>query len=300
MNTLKLIAVFGICLFLKASLLIGEQAAGEETTVTVTEAPVVTTANGVRVETKTIETQTNPKKENETHTTTSHSSGPKHFQGSSETKIENNITIDGRGLAYGALPAAAAPAIVSAVAQEATASRSVSITPIAGVSAFYGTWYNNMASRGTVGLILDIPIISVLSLEAEGQVSRFSVRSADYQVQPLNQYTGGANAKLTLGRGLIQPYIGAGMMAVYYEGMRSNNSNGISQPNQTIGAGQLVAGADLNLFGVVSVGARGEYLRPMTNLPRQSGYEYSSQGGGVGSLLQADFYRLLGTVKISF
>lgn len=303
MKTLRLVTLFGICLFLKASLLKAEEANPakdpakvSDTKVTVTEAPVVTTANGVRVETKLIESQAK----------TSHEATPahaaKHFQGSSETKIENNITIDGRGLAYGAIPAAAAPAVVSAVAQEVVSSRPISITPIAGITGFQGVWYSNMASRGTVGLILDIPLVSVLSLEAEGQYSRFSMRNNDYYSQPLNQYTGGANAKITLGRGLIQPYVGAGMMAVYYEGLNQNqaNQNGSYLPNRTIGAGQVVAGADLNLFGVVAIGARGEYVRPMTNLPPRNGYEYSSLGGGVSSPLTADFYRILGTVKVSF
>jgi len=60
-KTLRLVNLFGICLFLKASLLKAEEAnpakdpaKGSDTKVTVTEAPVVTTANGVRVETKLI------------------------------------------------------------------------------------------------------------------------------------------------------------------------------------------------------------------------------------------------------
>lgn len=319
MKTLNLITVFTLCLLIKVSASFGAEGAQTSATpqadkpeavapvvtatapatVKITESPVVTTANGVTVETRTIE-----KLPAEPTTT------QKHFEGSSETKIENNITIDGRGLAYGAVPAVAAaiaaptaaPALVAA-AEAVGSSRSMSITPLAGVTAYQGQWNSHISNRGTVGLVIDIPLISVLSLEAEGTMGRFNI-SYSGTGHNFNQYSGGANARVTLGKGLFQPYFGLGMMAVYYEGMSQANQGGYQQNSRfsnTIGAGQLVAGADLNLFGGIAIGARGEMLRPLTNLPanyNQNGY--AAQGAEDASAMSTNFYRLLGTVRVSF
>lgn len=297
LKAIRLITIFSLCLLLKASLLVAEEKPvveekppTSETTssnVKVTTAPVVTTANGVRVETRTVETQ--PLKEEEKP-----SSHQRHFQGSSETKIENNITIDGRGLAYGAAVPAIAPALATAVANEVVASRPLTITPVAGLTAYQGYGYNSVSNRGTVGVILDIPLISLLSIEAEGQYTRFSSSSSWGASRGFSQYSGGGNAKLTLGRGLLQPYLGAGMMAVYYEGLSNANDTYYSQTNRVIGAGQLIAGADLNLFGGIAIGARGEWLHPMTNLPASSRDQNSFDP------MTSNFYRLLGTLKVSF
>lgn len=309
LNTFRLITVLSICLFIKVSQVFGEDAPKTPTaslapapatatvttttapnqTVKITETPVVTTANGVRVETRTIETQPPAPEKVKSEPVDS----TRHFQGSSETKIENHITIDGRGLAYGALPVAAAPAVVSAVASEVLTSRPLSLTPVAGVTGYQGAWYNHISNRGTVGLILDIPLISILSLEAEGQYGRFNLSYSNYS-HYFSQYTGGANAKLTLGQGLLQPYVGAGMMAVYYEGMTADTYSNVS--NRVIGAAQAVAGIDLKLFGGIAVGARGEMLHPMTNLPQVMG----GLGSQDAAAMRANFYRVLGTVRVSF
>jgi len=297
---LRLITVFSLCLVLKAALVFGEEApkAAEapKPTVKITEAPVVTTANGVRVETRTIETQGLDPEKTKTEVPKTES---RNFEGSSETKIENNITIDGRGLAFGALPVAAAPAVVSAVASEAVSSRPVSITPVAGVTAFQGSWYNHVSNRGTVGLILDIPLISILSLEVEGQYGRFNLSYSNYG-HNFNQYTGGANGKVTLSQGILQPYLGAGMMAVYYEGMNTGNTymnnNGGGSTSRVVGAAQAMAGLDLKLLGGIALGARGEILHPMSNLPQMSGGLGAQDAGA----MRSNFYRILGTVKVSF
>jgi len=330
-KTFKLFFVLAICLALKASLVLAEEAAPvppapevsapapktesapvtatvtapvtapalavppTKTTVTVTESPVVATANGVRVETRTVEAKP------ETHST--HPAN-KHFEGSSETKIENNITIDGRGLAYGAIPAAA-PALVAAVTNEAFVSKPLSLTPVVGVTGFQGGLYNQVRNRGTVGLILDIPLVSVLSLEAEAQYGRFSLNTNGYG-RGFGQYTGGANAKITLGKGLLQPYLGVGMMALYYEGL---SANPYGQENRVMGAGQLVAGLDLNLFGGIAIGARGELLRPMTNLPPLYNMAYDNSYGNQSgentrgadtATMSSNFFRVLGTVRVNF
>ena len=305
MKSLKLITLFTLCLLLKATQVFSEESSAPtpaassnpapppvavegSKTVKITEGPVVTTANGVRVETRTIETQ--PLQQEKAVPQT------RHFEGSSETKIENNISIDGRSPAFGAIPVAASPAtaVISTVASEALTSRPLSVTPVAGVTTFQGAWYNHISNRGTVGLIVDIPILSILSLEAEAQYGRFNMSYSNY-AHNFNQYSGGANAKVTLGNGLFQPYLGVGMMAVYYEGMA--NTGYTSNPaNQMVGAGQLLAGLDVNLLGGISLGVRGELLRPMTNL--------APVNGGLGSqdaaAMNSNFGRILGTVKVSF
>jgi|688.fasta_scaffold61281_2 opacity protein-like surface antigen len=312
MNTLRLVSIFGICLFLKVATSFGVEAPIATTTEKITEAPVVTTANGVRVETRTIEKQPS-------QPVTSNSNGERNFEGSSETKIENNITIDGRGLSFSPVPAIAAavapsvalPAAVVAGTVEAASSSRLSITPMAGITAYQGNWNSHIANRGTVGLLIDVPIVSILSLEAEGHYGRFNISYSGYG-HYFNQYSGGANAKLTLSRGLIQPYVGVGMMAVYYEGMSYGNTNqggmqsggyqGQSPTyNRTIGAGQLVAGADVALFSGVAIGARGEVLRPMTNLPpNYSQGNYAAQGAEDAAAMSTNFYRILGTVRVNF
>jgi hypothetical protein len=102
------------------------------------------------------------------------------------------------------------------------------------------------------------------------------------------------------------------MMAVYYEGMSYGNTNqggmqsggyqGQSPTyNRTIGAGQLVAGADVALFSGVAIGARGEVLRPMTNLPpNYSQGNYAAQGAEDAAAMSTNFYRILGTVRVNF
>jgi hypothetical protein len=301
-KSLKLITIFSICLFLKAAQVFGEEASAPapqpapapaaasvegNKTVKITESPVVTTANGVRVETRTIETQPLQSEKSAPQT--------RNFEGSSETKIENNITIDGRSPAYGAIPVAA-PAVLSTVAGAGNvlSSRPVSITPVAGATAFQGAWYNHISNRGTVGLILDIPIFSILSIEAEAQYGRFNLSYSNYS-HNFSQYTGGANAKVTLGNGLFQPYLGAGMMAVYYQGMANTGyTNNIA--NQMVGAAQVVAGLDLNILGGVAIGARGELLHPVTNLPQVNG----GLGSQDAAAMNSNFYRIMGTVKVSF
>ncbi|NBW98539.1 hypothetical protein EBR03_03100 [bacterium] len=284
LKTLKLITIFSLCLLLQVSSLFAAETAAP--VVKVTEAPVVTTANGVKVETRTIETQG------------SSQAKPQAQAEPVATKIENYITIDTREPAMGAIPAAAAPAVVSAVANEATsASNSLKITPVAGITAYQGAWYSHIANRGTVGLILDIPLISILSLEVEGQYGRFNISYSGYG-RPFTQYSGGANAKVTLKRGFIQPYVGAGMMAVRYEGLAMADNYFSNQPS-VMAAGQLVAGAEMNLLAGVSVGARGEWLSP---LPRRNGQlqpNYNVQSSEVSAMM-SNFYRILGTVSVSF
>lgn len=291
----------------------GVEATSEKKTTepTVTTAPVVTTAEGVRVETRVVET--NPLeniKDNKPEKIASATPETIH------TKVENNIFLEKREPATG-MAAAAAPAVVSAVVGEVTSSRPMSLTPLAGYTAFQGPWYSHIANRGTVGLILDIPVISLFSIEAEGHFGRFNMSYSGYG-RNFNQYSGGANAKLTLGKGLLQPYLGAGMMAVYYEGLGQPGMGQGQGPqsNRVIGAGQIFAGAEINLMAGVAIGARAEFLRPMMNLPPRYSYAgqgYTGQGQGgfnnnqqtqngeaEADAMSSAFYRLLGTVRVSF
>jgi hypothetical protein len=284
LKTLKLITLFSLCLLLQVSALF---AADTAPSVKVTEAPIVTTASGVKVETRTIEKQG--------------SNQPKSHGLSEpiETKIENYITIESREPAMGAIPAAAAPAVVSAVASEATsATDNLKITPVAGITAYQGPWYSHIANRGTVGLILDIPVISILSLEVEGQYGRFNISYSGYG-HAFTQYSGGANAKLTLKKGFIQPYVGAGMMAVRYEGLAMGQNAFSNQPS-VMAAGQLIAGAELNLLAGVSVGARGEWLSPLQRQNNQLQPNYNNVQPSEVSAMMSNFYRILGTVSVSF
>lgn len=268
---------------------------------TVTTAPVVTTAEGVRVETRVVETSPLENIKDKKSDVVGKTKETIH------TKVENNIILEKREPATG-IAAAAAPAVVSAVAGEVTSSRPMSLTPLAGYTAYQGPWYSHIANRGTVGLILDIPVISLLSIEAEGHFGRFNMSYSGYG-RNFNQYSGGANAKLSLGKGLLQPYLGAGMMALYYEGIGQQAMGLGPQSNRVMGAGQIFAGAEINLIAGIAIGARAELVRPMMNLPPR--YSYSGQAGyGNNQQLQSTeaeldamssaFYRLLGTVRVSF
>jgi len=278
----------------------------------VTNAPTVTTAEGVRVETRIVETSPLEVLKGEDLKSEKLASEKRETV---HTKVENNIILERRDPATG-IAAAAAPAVISAVAQEATSSRPMSITPLAGYTAFQGAWYSHIANRGTVGLILDIPLISILSLEAEGHFGRFNMSYSGYG-RNFNQYSGGANAKFTLGRGIFQPYVGAGMAALYYEGIGPRGMSLGPQTNQVIGAGQVFAGAEINLFAGIAIGARAEFLRPMMNLPPRMGTsgqwgQPAGQPGGQigqsgqsemaaeGDVMSSAFHRLMATVRVSF
>ena len=107
------------------------------------------------------------------------------------------------------------------------------------------------------------------------------------------------------------------MAALYYEGIGPRGMSLGPQANQVIGAGQVFAGAEINLLAGIAIGARAEFIRPMMNLPPRMGTsgQWGQPGGqpsgqigqsgqsemaAEGDVMSSAFHRLMATVRVSF
>lgn len=226
-------------------------------------------------------------------------------------QVQNNITV------HAARPEPAAVASASGVLLETSevkapsAVGSTTLTPLMGGSQFQGPWSVNVRNQYTFGLALDIPVTKYFSFEIEGGYGNYRIA---YTPNPnllvaysFNQFLLGGNAKvhLTSSQSTIRPFVGAGLSALYYEGMSRMMPNGARAPYEhVLGAANLMVGLDVKLSDSVSVGARGAYLMPLINRPftansvGASGLQ-AAPGFEETGFLNASMFRLLGSVSIA-
>ncbi len=225
-------------------------------------------------------------------------------------QVQNNITVHAR-------PEPAEVASAGSVLLETSqikapsAAGSTTLTPLLGGSQFQGPWSVNVRNQYTFGLALDIPVTKYLSFEIEGGYGNYRIA---YTPNPnllvaysFNQFLLGGNAKvhLTSSQSLVRPYVGAGLSALYYEGMSRMMPDGSRAPYEhVLGAANLMVGLDVKVSESVSVGARGAYLMPLINRPftanamGASGLQ-AAPGFEETGFLNASMFRLLGSVSIA-
>lgn len=230
-----------------------------------------------------------------------------------EMHIENNIT-------FGQAPMAAP--VASPVTTEATAhavtpvdsnsnselkasvtkpstTAGLSLIPMVGTTAYQGNWNNHITNSYSLGIALELSLIPLLSLEIEAGHGRYYISYSSYG-HHFNQYTYGGTAKFYINRGIVQTYIGGGVLGISYQNMTRGMSS-FSTYDYTVGAGQIIGGADIALSNNVSIGIRGGYIVPLFNRPRViSTTTYAYPEFEEAAAMDTAMYRLMGAVKISF
>ena len=277
MEKLFLVLVFGVGLFLKVSAASGAEGflvahAGEtETTITNGDVDYDDEGLGEAVE------EVRAKKRHK-----------------SDTRIQNNLIVADRS------SNGSNAGTVSASMREDRSSNPLAIIPMAGGSGYQGNWNNHIGNAYSLGLALELTVSQVLALEGEVGYGRYNI-SYSYFSHDFNQYNYGGNAKFYLTRGLIQPWIGLGVMGVSYQNMSRGPYSNQGRYDETIGAGQLLAGADIALGSSVALGLRGAYIVPLFNRPNTFNngayaYPYYEEAAAINSA----YYKLMASLKIGF
>jgi hypothetical protein len=218
---------------------------------------------------------------------------------------ENNIQVGQPVLPTAPTPVVAANGapsvqIVNADASEASdPDKRVMLTPMFGYSSYVGRWRYHTTNPATVGLILEAPVSRNFSLEVEGSYAKHGITYSSYS-HNFDLYGIGAGGKLYLMKGVLSPYIGAGLMGLYYDGMSRGPSLPFQYYDHWLGSGQLTAGGDIALSREIAIGVRGAYVRPLFNQPATyTNGLYSSPGYEEAAAINTAFWRLMGAVRIA-
>jgi hypothetical protein len=174
----------------------------------------------------------------------------------------------------------------------------IALIPMAGGTMYQGRWNNHIRNNYTLGAALELSIIPLLSLEAEVAQGRYYISYLGYG-HNFTQYTYGGSAKFYLTRGVVQTYLGGGVLGLTYQNMTYGiNSN--STFDRTVGAGQFLAGAEIALSNQVSLGVRGSYIAPLFNrVNAMNNGNYAYPSFEEYSAMDTAMYRLMGSLKIS-
>ena len=177
------------------------------------------------------------------------------------------------------------------------------LTPMVGGSLYSNYWNSvNVTNSFSLGLGLEIPVSYLTSVEAEGDYSRNWISYYTYATgsnvsHHFGQASLGGNLKFYLTKQVFRPYVGAGLMALNYHHMYSSAYN--YYYDQWVGAGQLIAGADIAVSDKITIGARGAWIVPMFNRA-DAGYGNLTQGGyEEASVINNSFYKILGTISFA-
>jgi opacity protein-like surface antigen len=224
------------------------------------------------------------------------------------TPIQNNITFNSPApmSTANSAPLGDASSVLSAKTSEPTIARA-SLIPMIGGANYSGRWADHISNSYSLGLALEVNATSNLAFELEGGFNRFNTRYLSLGSQPriyshdFNQYSIGANSKLYLVRSFINPYVGGGVAALYYENMDRGVMAPFSTYNQWVGAASLMAGADVNVSQQIAVGLRGAWLLPVLNRPTVADNGVNAYPGYEdASLMSTSQIRVLGTVRMAF
>lgn len=220
---------------------------------------------------------------------------------SSEMKIQNNITfgqVTNPG-ERGAVNNGNAVASTAEVKQSSSTNTvGISLIPMGGGTIYQGQWSGHIRNNYTLAVALELSIIPLLSLEAEVGQGRYYISYSDYG-HSFTQYTYGGSAKFYLTRGLVQTYLGGGILGISYQNM-TYGVNSMTTYDQTVGAGQAIAGAEIALSNNVAIGGRGSYIVPLFNRPQVlSGGGYAYPAYEDSSAMDTAMFRLMGTLRIS-
>lgn len=183
-------------------------------------------------------------------------------------------------------------------AKQSTNTVGISLTPMVGGTIYQGRWNGHIRNNYTLGVAVELSIIPHLSIEAEVGQGRYYISYSNYG-HNFTQYTYGGSAKVYLTKGLVQTYLGGGVLGVTYQNM-TYGIDSMTTYDRTVGAGQAIAGAEVALSNQVALGARGSYIVPMFNRPQVlSSGGYASRGYEEPAAMDTAMIRLMGTLKIS-
>ncbi len=191
---------------------------------------------------------------------------------------------------------------VLGVRQSEPAGHSIALYPLIGTTVYTTPWWRNQVSNSyTAGLGIEAPVTHALSLAIEGTYGDYEmVYATPYTPNGFRHgyavYTAGMSAKVYLFQSAFKPYIGGGMDALYFEGLTVGPPVAY-QFNRWVGAGVAMAGMDVELSRSLSFGARATYTKPFINTPSYGEPITNTAEAGV---LSADYFRFLGTVKVTF
>lgn len=185
------------------------------------------------------------------------------------------------------------------------------ITPTIGTMWWGGGWGPYITNQYALGLLVDFPLSRSVSLEIEGAYANNRINyisPGGYGHHTFDQFMAGGNGKVYLWRGVINPYVGAGITGIYYSGMRGVQMGypGIQQYNQLVGSGQLLVGSEVGVSENITLGARGSWLLPLINRPLNQDYpggptgRTASPGFEEAAAINTSFFRLVGTVRVTF
>lgn len=189
-------------------------------------------------------------------------------------------------------------------ASSSDSSGSLSLTPMVGASFFTNNWWTNVTNSYSTGLLFEIPISSLFSVEVEGDYARYWIQYGPTN-HAFNQFGLGSNGKFYLVQNsILRPYVGAGLVALDYDGLMGiNQYTGAWGPyNQWLGAGQVIAGAEVSLTSDVALGVRGTWGIPLMGRP-----QYMVPNGiapRVGdverAVVDSQYIRVMGSLKVTF
>lgn len=228
----------------------------------------------------------------------------------SDMHIENNISFGQVTMAAPVASPVTTEATAHAVPVDSNTELKASITkssniaglsliPMVGTTAYQGNWNKHITNSYSLGMALELSLIPLLSLEIEAGHGRYYISYSSYG-HHFNQYTYGGTAKFYVTRGIVQTYIGGGVLGISYQNMTRGMSS-FSTYDYTVGAGQIIGGADIALSNNVSIGIRGGYIVPVFNRPRViSTTVYAYPEFEEAAAMDTAMYRLMGAVKISF
>lgn len=222
---------------------------------------------------------------------------------SSEMKIQNNITFGqvsnpGTSAELGSAKGTSLSHQSATELKQSSSTVGISLTPMVGGTVYQGRWNSHIRNNYTLGVAVELSIIPLLSLEAEVGQGRYYISYSNYG-HNFTQYTYGGTAKFYLTRGLVQTYLGGGILGITYQNM-TYGVDSMTTYDRTIGAGQAVAGAEIALSSQVALGARGSYIVPLFNRPQvMSSGGIAYQGFEESSAMDTAMLRMMGTLKIS-
>lgn len=214
--------------------------------------------------------------------------------------VESNPSLKNRNARYVEGDPNSDAASVLGTAQSSPSSLSASIIPTIGGTAYTGDWYDHVRNSYTFGLILDVPASDRLSIEVEGTYGQSHATYSNYG-HDFNQYSIGGNGKYFLSRNVLQPYIGAGMTALFYENMSFGPTFPNARYSQWMGAAQAIAGLDVEVSRNTAVGVRGQWVVPIVNRPGvidNGTFAYPRYEDA--SLMNNTFFRFMGTARLMF
>lgn len=224
---------------------------------------------------------------------------------SSEMRIQNNITfgqvsgpVDNNNNKASASPVTSNSNNTSEAKVGSSGAIGISLIPMAGGTMYQGSWNSHIRNNYTFGVALELSIIPALALEVEAAQGRYYISYSNYG-HNFTQYTYGGSAKFYLTKGLVQTYLGAGVLGITYQNM-TYGINSLSTYDRSIGAGQALAGAEIALSHQVSIGVRASYIAPLFNrVSVMSNGGYAVPSYEEYSAMDTAMYRLMGAVKIT-